>query len=105
MHKTYSTHVSCNYLTVIYCISSWHEWLRAGGLYGDFTHDTVLASLIQMCVLVQHANQGIHYSTKVLLLVLMKLIWCAFDPLLLYTLLATHNGQLLLCLRNATPYA
>ena len=64
-------------------------------LYGDFTHDAVLASLIQICVLVQQTYQGIHYSTDVLSLVLMKLIWRAFEPLLLYTLLATQNGRLL----------
>ena len=34
----------------------------------------------------------------------MKLIWRAFDPLVLYTLLATQNGQLLMRLRGATPY-
>ena len=35
----------------------------------------------------------------------MKLIWRAFDPLVLYTLLATQNGLLLMRLHGATPYA
>ena len=32
-------------ILVIYCVLSWHEWKRAGGLHGDFTHDAILSYL------------------------------------------------------------
>ena len=42
--------------SVIYRVSSWNEWLRAGALYGNLTRDAVLAFLGQICVLVQQTD-------------------------------------------------
>ena len=42
--------------SVIYRVSSWNEWLRAGALYGSLTRDAVLAFLGQICALVQQTD-------------------------------------------------
>ena len=72
-------YASASIFLVIYRVLSWHEWKRAGALYGNFTHDTVLASLFPICVLVQQTNWGT-YSTNVLSLVYVKLLWRDFWP-------------------------
>ena len=72
---------SRNYLIflVIYRVLLQHEWIRAGVMYGNLTHDTVLAFISQICVLVQQTDQGVYYSTKISLLVLVKLAWRVFQ--------------------------
>ena len=55
-------------------------------LYGNLNHDTVLAFLNQICVLDQ-TNKGVYFSTEALLLVLVKLVWLVFKPLLRCALL------------------
>ena len=42
--------------SVIYRVSSWNEWLRAGALYGNLTRGAVLAFLGQICALVQQTD-------------------------------------------------
>ena len=50
--------------SVIYRISSWNEWLRAGALYGNLTRDAVLAFLGQICALAQQTD----YKVSIILL-------------------------------------
>ena len=45
-----------SFFLVIYRVSSWNEWLRAGALYGNLTCDAVLAFLGQICALVQQTD-------------------------------------------------
>ena len=89
--------------SVIYRGLSYHEWLRAGALYGNLTHDVVLAFLCQMCV--SSTNQ-LRYLLfyQVIVACFSEAGLAHFDPLLLYTLLATQNARLLLRLRSTTPY-
>ena len=87
----------------IYRVSSWHEWKRAGVLYGNLTRDAVLAFLIQICILVQQTNWGAYYSSKVSLSVLSKTDLAGVLPVAVPTLVSTQNGRLLLRLRSATP--
>ena len=61
---------------VIYRILSWHEWKRAGLLYSNLTRYTVLAFLLQICVLVQQkTNWSAYYSAKASSFVISKLVW------------------------------
>lgn len=57
-------------LLVTYCVLLWHEWKRAGPLYGNLDHDAVLAVLIQIFLLV--------HQTKVRCLLLYKDIVACF---------------------------
>ena len=50
------------FFLVMYYISSWHEWKRAEALYGNLTRDAILASLIQICILVQQTNRILDYK-------------------------------------------
>ena len=86
----------------IYRVSSWKEWKRAGALHGNLTCD-VLASLIQMCTLVQQTKWGAYYSSKVSLSVLSKTDLAGVFPVAVPTLVYTQNGRLLLRLCSATP--
>ena len=76
-----------SFFLVIHCVLSWHEWLRAWAMYGNLTHDTVLAFISQIYVLVQQTNKDVYYSTKILSFVLVKLVWCVSQKLHLYALL------------------
>ena len=55
MHKAWLRTIN-SFCLVIYCVSSWNEWLRAGMLYGHLTRDAVLAFLGQICTLVQQTD-------------------------------------------------
>ena len=79
MYKAWP-YASASIFLVIYRVLSWHEWKRAGALYGNLTHDAVLAFLFPVCVLVQQTNWGTYYSTKVSSLVYVKLLWRYFWP-------------------------
>ena len=41
MHKAWFR-AMISFFSVIYCVSSWNEWLRAGALYGNLTRDEYL---------------------------------------------------------------
>ena len=55
MHKAWLRAMT-SFFSVIYRVSSWNEWLRAGALYGNLTRDTALAFLGQICALVQQTD-------------------------------------------------
>ena len=55
MHKAWLRAIT-SFFSVIYRVSLWNEWLRAGALYGNLTRDAVLAFLGQICVLVQQTD-------------------------------------------------
>ena len=72
-------------------------------MYGNLTRDAVLAFLIEICTLVQQANRGAYYSSKVSLPVLSESDLAGVFPVAVPTLVSTQNGRLLLRLRSATP--
>ena len=55
MHKAWLRAIT-SFFSVIYRVSSWNEWLRAGALYDNLTHGTVIAFLGQICALVQQTD-------------------------------------------------
>ena len=42
--------------SIFLAVSLQYEWLRAGTLYGNLTHDAVLAFIVQICILGQQTD-------------------------------------------------
>ena len=54
-----------SFFSVIYHLLSWHEWKRAGPLYGNLTCDAFLDFLIQICIILQQTSWGAYCFIKV----------------------------------------
>ena len=86
---------------VIYRVLSWHEWKRAGVLYGDFTRDAILIFLFQVYILVQQAKYLSLY--RLIIGWVSQASYGGVFALTSCTLLSTQNGRRLLRLRKTTP--
>ena len=55
MHKAWLRAIT-SFFSVIYRVSLWNEWIRAGALYGNLTRGAVLAFLGQICMRISSTN-------------------------------------------------